>query len=1071
MTIKKLFIANRGEIAVRAARACEKRKIQAVIPYSFSDSQSLATRIADRNSDKGWELAVLGGVSSEETYANPKKMLQTALLHRCDAIFLGYGFLSENAEFVRACETAGLKVLSTSPTSMEMVGNKISAREIAKKIKIGAFATIPILQGSGNLQTFEETVKAAQDLGFPVMMKDPDKGGGMGNIVANNEAELQQAYTTLRMNRSNTGLFLERYIRRAVHVEVQILADTHGNVVHLGERDCTMQRLSQKLVEESPSPHISKHIREIIQSTSVDFAKHVGYRGAGTWEFIVDLDKKGRHGPAWYFMEVNPRIQVEHGVTEQQTGIDIVNTMIDIAEGKKLPFTQDQIKPEGHTIEVRVYAEKPEEGFKQSFGRLEVLKYPTLKGVRIDKGCEQGDEISPWFDPTICKLIAHGTTREEARHRLSLALLNLDIVGVQNNRDFLMELLNTEEFRGASATTSFVEIWWQKQLQVKIYALGGLVKRGTFTPQPSRRTFKPMLLPQQVSVPSRKSSDLVSYSQYYELQQTKSGQNSAAEFGIAERDGIQFVLYELDDRFAAGTLGVAEGIAFVDACRLANTNNLPLVTISRSGGARQHENTMSLFQMGATINALNKYPPLFHINIYSGGVYGGVPASFAGVADIQIAVNVKETKIGFTGPYITAKTLGKQPKSFSASDSYQELPEGTHTPLHAFQTRNIDILAASLEEASDKITHLLHILKIPSTVTDPNKVFAVYEHIGFQQMPGTGQRFDRPGIGVFVWLRNKIGSLLWKQHKPVANGNKNSNSYPPLSITNRRKVLMHVNRPTAADLIDKNAGIFDDTIALTSVLHIDGAEQYPPIIAAVAKLGDRTVFILGQQTQRVIDEKSGKKVKVYDPQKPADWEYTERMIAIADRLHLPIILIGDTLGADCLPDSEDRNQSHKIAHVIKALDSYPYPVISVNIGFKGSGGGETFIRPFDAAADFENSLSFVSDPMVQYWILTGRWIDKSSTPESQQELSRFIEQLKDSTAQTRLHTHQIDAIIREGKGGAHVDPTIIIANLRPWIKKQLSQLEKYSSVDLLNRRHERIERTNNTVTVEASNLL
>ncbi len=1070
MTIKKLFIANRGEIAVRAARACEKRNIKAVIPYTFSDSKSLATRIADRNSDKGWELAVLGGVSAEETYANPKKIFEAALLHHCDAIFLGYGFLAENSEFVAMCEKAGLKVLATSANTMELVGNKISAREIARKIKIGAFATIPVLEGTGNLQTYEETVKAAQNLEYPVMLKDPDTGGGMGNIVANNEAELQQAYTTLRMNRSNVSLFLERYIRHAVHVEIQIIADTHGNIVSLGERDCTMQRRSQKLIEESPSPHITESMRKIIESSAITFARHVKYQSIGTWEFIVDLDKKGRDGPAWYFMEVNPRIQVEHGVTEEQTGIDIVNTMIDIAEGKKLEFTQEQIKPAGHTIEARVYAEKPEEGFKESFGDLEVLKYPSLKGLRIDKGYEQGDEISPWFDPTICKLIAHAHTREEARRRLSLALMHLDIVGVQNNRDFLKELLDTSEFRNGQGTTTFVESWWQKQLLEKIYAIGGIVKRGTFTLYSSPRTFKPELLPQQIMVPSRKSSELTSYSQYYDAQIAKSGQPCAAEYGIVERDGIQFVLYELDDRFAAGTLGVAEGIVFEEACKLAYAKSLPLVTISRSGGARQHENTLALFQMGATVHALNKYPPLFHINIYSGGVYGGVPASFAGVADVQIGVNVKETKIGFTGPYITAKTMGKNPKSFSAADAYEELPEGMHTALHSFQMRNIDILASSLESASDKITHLLHILRIPSTITDPKRVFSIYEHIGFQQMPGTAHRFDRPGVGVFVWLRDKISSLLWKRSKNGLSRKNNLHSYPPLSISQKRKILMHVNRPTAADLIDKAAGIFDDVRALTSVLHIDGAEQFPPVIAAVAKLGGRAVLVLGHQTQRVTDEKTGKRLKVYDPQKPADWEYTERMIDFARHLRLPLILIGDTLGADCLPESEDRNQSHKIARILKLLDSYPYPVVSVNIGFKGSGGGETFIRTFDGAADFENSLSYVSDPTVQYWILTGRWIDKTNPADAQQELHKFAEQLKDSTSQSRLETHQIDTVIQEGKGGANSNPSFVASNLRIWLNKQLSKLEKYSTDELLDRRHERIERVLNTVTVGASSL-
>lgn len=1062
MTIKKLFIANRGEIAVRAARACEKRKIKAVIPYSFSDSDSLATRMADRNIENGWELAVLGGTSAEETYNNPKKILDAALLHKCDSIFLGYGFLSENFEFIRECEKAGIVTLTPNADTMKLVGNKVTARESAKKIKIGPFSTIPILEGTSKLDSVEACLKSAKELGYPVMLKDPDTGGGMGNIVANNDAELQQAYATLRMNRNNKSLFLERFIRRAVHVEVQIIGDKHGNVVHLAERDCTMQRRSQKVIEESPSPHISDSLREVILSTSVAFAKSVNYSGAGTWEYIIDLDRKGRHGPAWYFMEVNPRIQVEHPVTEMQTGVDIVNTMIDVAEGKKLPFTQDQIKTSGHTIEVRVYAEKPEEGFKQNAGKFEVLKYPNIKGVRVDRGYEQGDEISPWFDPTICKIMSRADSREEAREKLIDALSNLEILGVQSNRDFLIEALNTSEFRDAHVTTTFVESWWQKHLQGKIYSWGGIVQKGTFTVFNSAKTFKPNLLPQQIKVPSRKSNELISYSQYYDAQRVKSGQNSAAEFGIVERDGIQFVLYELDDRFAAGTLGVAEGIIFEEACKLANSKSLPLVTISRSGGARQHENTLALFQMGATIHALNKYPPLFHVNIYSGGVYGGVPASFAGVADIQIAVNAKETKIGFTGPYITAKTLGKHPKSFSAADSYQELPEGTHTPIHAFQTRNIDILAGSLEQASDKITHLLHVLQFPSTITDQSRVFAVYEKIGFAQMTGTAHRFDRPGTGVIAWLRNKIGSLLWNRKK--GNGKGNQADYPQLTIAQKKKVLMHPDRPTAADLIDKSAGIFDDAIAITSVLQVEGAVQYHPVIAALAKLNDIPVMVIGHQTQIIPDSKPGKKKKAYDPQKPADWEYTQRIISLAEKLSLPLVLIGDTLGADCLPESEDRNQSHKIAAMLKRLDKYPYPVISVNIGFKGSGGGETFIRTFDAACDFENALSYVSDPMVQYWILTGKWIDRNSSSDAQQELNRFIEQLVDSTAQSRFDTHQIDFVIKEGKGGAHNEPSIAANNLKNWLVKQLNQLGKYNSEELLERRHERIERVNSKLT-------
>lgn len=1061
--LRKVLIANRGEIAVRAARAFEKRAIAAVVPYAFGDEQTLIVRIAERNKDPGWELAPIGGTMQEESYANPQKMLDTAILHECDAVFLGYGFLAEDPLFVQAGEKAGIRMLAPPSKVMELSGNKILAREEAKKVRIGAFAHIPIIEGGGNLPTFDAALRTARDIGFPVMLKDPDLGGGMGNRVARNEEELERAFVELRSAPDNKEVFLERYIEHAVHVEVQIAADSHHNVVSLEERDCTLQRKHQKIIEESPSPHINDATRQIIQTAAVNFARHIGYSGIGTWEFLVDLDRRGhgRHGEQdWYFMEINPRIQVEHPVTEEQTGIDIVDLMIDIEEGRPLPFTQESVQSLGHTIEARVYAENPERNFTDDSGTLELFAYAQLPNVRVETGYEQDDTVSPWYDKTICKVIAHGNTREEARHNLVQSLLSLQITGVSHNKDFLLELLDTPEFREGKAHTTFIEEWWRNRQRERIHGLEDFIGNGTFIPYSSSHSLDTALLPQNITVASRSQErPVISYDEYLEEQRQRSGKESALEYGTMERDGIQFVLARLDYDFLTGTLGIAEGWSFQDACRLAYERGLPLMTISSSAGARQHENTLALAMMNATVDALSRYPPAFHVNIYTGNVYGGVPASYAGVADLQIAI---EGNIGFTGPYPLAKTMLKEPASFRAEDAYAVLPEGTHSPLRHLEKRNIHMLFPSLRRASDSITHLLHMVRIPETITDTRLLYQPRESIGLQRALD-GTHLNQLGRNVQRIVKN------WRfwQKRELPEQIIFAAEYPPLPPIERLSIIEHPNRPTAADLIDTNAYIFEDALLLSSHITRENTDQLPPIIAAIAQIDGLPVFILGHQTQRRRDE-MGKTIKYYDSQKPEDWEYTEQMVQFAKKLGLPIILFGDTQGADCLPESEDRNQSHKIARILRLFNEYPFPTISVNIGMKGSGGGETFIRPMDAAADFENAMSFVSAPMVQYWILTGKWIDHTSSAPQQEELRRFIEQLHDATAEGRLATYQIDKIIKEGRGGAHIDPRIPSQELRTWFVEQLRSLRKITQRELLMRRRERIDRVMQVGVVENS---
>lgn len=447
--IKKLFIANRGEIAVRAIKACKKMRISAVAAYSPQDHKSLATRIAgsEMESNASWGLAAIAN------YLDMDGILKQAINNNCDAIFLGYGFLSENPEFIRKCEAANMKVLAPPAEKMELAADKIKAKKIAKELGI------PVLEGTGNLPDLASAIQASSELKFPVILKLPDGGGGMGNRVARNQKELEKEYNQLKANNSNGEIFMEHFVENAAHVEVQIVADKYGNVISLGVRDCTAQRRHQKIIEESPSPHITGLKSEEMQKDAIKFAKRIGYQGVGTWEFIVDKDKKQADGSvSWYFMEINPRIQVEHGVTEKQTGIDIVELMIKIAEGKRLSISQDKIKSKGHTIEVRLYAEDPFNNFSPSPGKISKLDLPKGNHIRIETGVRSGDEMSADFDPLIAKIIARGKTRRKALiNLLKYLYYKVRIEGIETNQKFLTYLLSSPEFGAGNITTDFAE--------------------------------------------------------------------------------------------------------------------------------------------------------------------------------------------------------------------------------------------------------------------------------------------------------------------------------------------------------------------------------------------------------------------------------------------------------------------------------------------------------------------------------------------------------------------------------------------------------------------------------------
>ena len=440
--IRKVLIANRGEIAVRIIRACRELGIKTVAIFSEIDKDAMHTELAD-------EAICVGTSKSKDSYLNESNILSAAVVTGCNAIHPGFGFLSEKASFASMCEECNIKFIGPSSETISIMGNKSMAREIMKK------ANVPVIPGSdGLINNIEEAKIEAKKIGYPIMIKASSGGGGKGIRIVPNESELENAYFTAKTEAKNNfgddSVYMEKFIENPRHIEFQILADSFGNVIHLGERDCTIQRRNQKVLEEAPSIILSNKLREKMGIAAVNAAKAVNYINAGTIEFLLD-----KHGD-FYFMEMNTRIQVEHPVTEMITNVDIVKEQLNIANGKELSLSQDDIVIEGHAIECRINAENPNKGFAPCPGKINFLNIPGGNGIRVDTAVYNGYSIPPTYDSMIAKLIAHGKTREEAIRKMLRALDEFVIDGVDNNIDFQISILNTELFRLGNYDTSFI---------------------------------------------------------------------------------------------------------------------------------------------------------------------------------------------------------------------------------------------------------------------------------------------------------------------------------------------------------------------------------------------------------------------------------------------------------------------------------------------------------------------------------------------------------------------------------------------------------------------------------------
>jgi acetyl-CoA carboxylase biotin carboxylase subunit len=440
---KKILIANRGEIAVRVIRACHEMGIAAVAVYSEVDRASLHVRKAD-------EAYPIGPASAAESYLNIRKILDVAERSGADAIHPGYGFLSENAKFALACADAGVKFIGPTAAAMDAMGSKTRARQAMER------AGVPFVPGtSRGLESLEQAEQVAARIGYPIMLKAAAGGGGKGMRLVHAAEELKSALDGARSEAERAFGDNEVYIEKAIlnprHIEMQVLADEHGNTVYLGERECSLQRRHQKVVEEAPSPIVDREMRRRMGEVAVRVAQTAGYTNAGTVEFLVDQEKN------FYFLEMNTRLQVEHPVTELVTGLDLVHLQIHIANGERLPFTQDAVHIRGHAIECRIYAEDPDNNYFPSPGKITLLLLPSGPGIRRDSGMYEGWTVPMDYDPLLAKLIGYGTDREQAIGRLTRALNEYFVGGIKTNISLFRRILSNPDFRAAKLDTGFLD--------------------------------------------------------------------------------------------------------------------------------------------------------------------------------------------------------------------------------------------------------------------------------------------------------------------------------------------------------------------------------------------------------------------------------------------------------------------------------------------------------------------------------------------------------------------------------------------------------------------------------------
>ena len=441
--MNKILIANRGEIAVRIIRACREMNIKTVAVYSEADKEALHTKLAD-------EAICIGPANSKQSYLNIKNIIEAANITKADSIHPGFGFLSENSNFAKICEESNIKFIGPKSHVIDLLGNKSNSKELMKK------EGVPVIPGSdGSIKNLKQAILVCEKIGYPILLKASAGGGGKGIRIVKSFEELEQNYNIVKQEAKNSfnddEIYIEKFVENPRHVEIQILADEHGNCIHLGERDCSVQRRNQKVLEETPSGILDEKTRNKMGEIAVKAVKEIGYSNAGTIEFLVDKNKD------FYFMEMNTRVQVEHPITEAITGIDIIKEQLKIASGEILEYNQKDINFNGHSMEVRINAENPEKNFMPCPGKITGLHLPGGNGIRIDTAIYADYVVPPTYDSMLAKLIVHGKNREESINKMKSAIAEFVVDGITTNIDFLLKILENENFKNNNYDTSFIQ--------------------------------------------------------------------------------------------------------------------------------------------------------------------------------------------------------------------------------------------------------------------------------------------------------------------------------------------------------------------------------------------------------------------------------------------------------------------------------------------------------------------------------------------------------------------------------------------------------------------------------------
>ncbi|EKE19129.1 MAG: hypothetical protein ACD_9C00124G0003 [uncultured bacterium] len=949
--LNKVLIIERGEMGLRALEVCVEMKIGFVIGFSEADKNSLLVKKALEYSEKieGSGIAYLGGEAIEDSYGNISNITATAKLWNCDAVYPGYGPLAEDYVAIRKFEKAKIRFIGPASWVVDIFSNKIKSRELAQQNGLKLLKAFSV-------NSFDEIAKICLEgkMQYPFIMKSFFAGGGRGNYLIKSDDDLMKTLSVVSIEKNS--YYIEKYIT-GKHIEFQFIVDSE-KVINLGTRDCSCQINFQKFLEECPAI-IKEEKKKTIEAKINKMLLKVGYKGVGTAEFIYD-EKKDEY----YFLEINPRIQVEVPVTEKIFNIDMVKAQFLIANNENIDISKTRVSS-FHAIEARVYARDIFNEFAQESKKIEKLVLPNATGIEIFSSYSQSDEVVSNYDPLILKVVSKGATREKAISSLKEALHKLVIVGPITNKELILWLLSTEQFKKNQITQDFSGKAWKENLKNEGSTIEKFLKTVSFLEHKYAHQIDPNKFPNKLRY--FKNGVARNYIAELKSKRDKEKQKSAFRFGIFKKDGVQCIFAWWDFSFFGGTLGTEEAIGVEKCFKLANNKKLPLLMVSNSGGARQQENSFALHAMHYIVAVRKKYDiPLF-INIYYRDNFGGVNASIIEQADIKIAV--KGSRIGLAGPKFLSEVLGNNSG------------ENNSSTTNHYRARNIDLVVNDFEEGCEK------------------------------------------ALSVFELLVSKKNKNLHKSKKHTFKDEKSS-----LNLL---------------EILDVDSGIFENVVMFSNSEKENGEPL--SVLGAFVQIKDMQAMVLGQYVP-IIKMEDGSEEKKYIYPSVNDFKWFRAKIKLAEKLKIPIILFGDTQGADASFQSEYDGISCHISNSISDQLTLTVPIISVNIGLCGSGGGLPFVNTADFAIAFEKSLKLVSNLDVQTSIITGA--DKPSRIEQQQ----ILDQLHDATAKVQKKYYFADEIISENNKKSSV------FSLRELLIKNLKNLAGLEESTLVKRRFKRIQR-------------